>query len=109
VIEHFTRRQNYLTNVTVLKDPVYFSEPFIRSSTWVLDPSLRFVPYPCGPNEIVVEIPRPPGAVPHYLPGQNDAIREFAERYGLPIEAALGGAETMYPEFAEKMKLLKPR
>ena len=108
VIEHFTRRGNYLTNITILKDPTYFTEPFIRSSTWVLDPTLKFVPYPCGPNEIVVEIPRPPGMVPHYLPGKNDSLGEFAVRYGLPIEAARGGAETMYPEFMEKMKTLKP-
>ena len=108
VIEHFIRRQNYLTNITILKDPTYFTEPFIRSSTWVLDPTLKFVPYPCGPNEIVIEIPRPVGMVPHYLPGKNDSLGEFAVRYGLPIEAARGGAETMYPEFMEKMKTMKP-
>jgi len=102
--EYFTRRGNYLTNVTILHDPVYLTEPFIRSSTWELDPSLNFVRYPCGPNEIVVEIPRPPNFVPHVLPGQNTGLDEFAVRYGIPVEAAGGGAETMYPEYLQRMK-----
>ena len=102
--EHFIRRGNYLTNITVLNDPVYLTESFVRSSTWVLDPRLQFVRYPCGPNEVVVEIPRPPGAVPHILPGQNTMITDFASHYGLSLEASGGGAETMYPEFMEKMK-----
>jgi len=106
--EHFIRRGNYLTNITILNDPVYLTESFIRSSTWVLDPTLNFVPYPCGPNEVVVEIPRPPGAVPHHLPGTNKLLAEFATIHGLPAEAARGGAETMYPEYMEKMKTMKP-
>jgi hypothetical protein len=93
-----------LTNVTILRDPVYLTESFIRSSTWALDPTLTFVRYPCGPNEIVVEIPRPPGAVPHVLPAENTMLHEFPVRYGVPMEAAGGGAETMYPEYIQKMK-----
>ena len=106
--EHFIRRGNYLTNITVLRDPVYMTESFARSSTWVLDPTLQFVRYPCGPNEVVVEIPRPPGTVPHVLPGENTMLTDFASHYGLPMEASEGGAETMYPEFMDKMKTMKP-
>jgi hypothetical protein len=106
--EHFIRRGNYLTNITIIDDPVYLTDSFIRSSTWTLDPSLEFVRYPCGPNEVVVEIPRAPDAVPHILPGANDQLADFARRYGLPLEAALGGAETMYPEYMEKLKTMKP-
>lgn len=108
VVEHYIRRDNYLTNITVVNDPVYFTEPFIRSSSWILDPTVQFAPYPCGPNEVVIEIPRPAGAVPNYLPGQNDAIAEFAVKYGLPLAAAEGGADTMYPEYMQKMKTMKP-
>ena len=39
--------------------------------------------------------------VPHYLPGQNPYLAEWAEWYGIPVEAARGGAETMYPEYRE--------
>jgi hypothetical protein len=65
---------------------------------------LRFTRYPCGPNEIVVEIPRPANAFPHILPGQNTMLDEFAWRYGAPVEAASGGAETMYPEYIQHLK-----
>ena len=41
--------------------------------------------------------------VPHYLPG-DPSIDELTALYGIPREAALGGAETMYPEYRKKMK-----
>jgi len=47
---------------------------------------------------------RPKGAVPNYLPGQNPFLHEYADRYHLPLEAVLGGAETMYPEYQLKLK-----
>ena len=34
-------------------------------------------------------------------------LPEFATEYGIPLEAALGGAETLYPEYIEKMKTMK--
>lgn len=108
VTEHFVRHGNYLTNITLVHDPVYLTEPFARTSTWVLDPSLQFRPYPCGPNEVVLEIDRPAGTVPHHLPGANPWRAEYAVRHGLPLEAAQGGAETMYPEYMEKLRTLKP-
>jgi hypothetical protein len=40
------------------------------------------------------------------LPGQNPFINEHAASNHLPLEATLGGAETMYPEFAVKLKTL---
>jgi hypothetical protein len=45
-----------------------------------------------------------PGAVPHYLPGQNPLLGEVLKLYHIPQEAALGGAETMYPAFRDKIK-----
>jgi hypothetical protein len=46
----------------------------------------------------------PEGKVPHYLPGTNPSIDELTKFYGIPREATLGGAETMYPEFRKKIK-----
>jgi hypothetical protein len=100
--EHFIRHGNYLTLVTIVNDPAYLTEPFIRSSDFVLDPTQQIAPYPCEP---VVEIERPKGAVPHHLPGTNTFLTEFPERHGIPAEAARGGAETMYPEY--RLKLTK--
>ena len=44
----------------------------------------------------------PPGEIPHYLPGTNPYLDEFAIKWALPREAVRGGAETMYPEYVEK-------
>ena len=37
--EHFMRHGDVLTVVTIVDDPVYLEEPFIRSSNWVLNPT----------------------------------------------------------------------
>jgi hypothetical protein len=58
-------------------------------------------PYPCEP---VVEILREDGAVPHYLPGQNPFASEFATTFGVPPEAAEGGAATALPEYLESLR-----
>jgi hypothetical protein len=44
------------------------------------------------------------GRVPHYLPGKNPLVDEMTKVYGIPQEAAMGGAETMYPEYRDKIK-----
>jgi glyoxylase-like metal-dependent hydrolase (beta-lactamase superfamily II) len=100
VVEHWIRHEDYLTWVVIVTDPVYLTEPFIRSTDFVLDPDQQIAPYPC---EVVVEVQRPRGAVPHHLPGTNPFINEFADKHAIPREAARGGAETMYPEFIQKM------
>jgi len=96
--EYFMRHGNYLTQAVVIYDPVYLAEPFIRTNNWVLDPRQRITPYLC---DIVTEVVLPRGYVPHYLPGMNPFVTEFSERYGVPLEAALGGPATMYPSFIE--------
>jgi hypothetical protein len=90
-----------LTLVSIVTDPAYLTEPFIRTTNWVLDPRQQIAPYPC---EAVVEVDRPKGAVPHHLPDTNAFLGEFPKRFNLPEIAPRGGAETMYPEFQQKMK-----
>jgi hypothetical protein len=94
--EYFMRHDDYLTLVTVVRDPVYLSEPLVRTSNWVADPGFELSPFSCIPT---VEIERERGFVPHNLPGTNPYLTEFAERHGLPFDAARGGAETMYPAY----------
>jgi len=100
--EHFIRHGDHLTHVSILTDPDSLTEPFIRTQDF-LPRTLNGEAwlYPCDP---VVEIERPRGAVPNYLPGQNPFVSEFANRYKIPVEAALGGAETMYPEYRLKLR-----
>jgi cyclase len=50
------------------------------------------------------EVVRPEGLVPHHLPGPTPFLSEFAQRFGLPVEATRGGAETMYPEYRAAMR-----
>ncbi len=100
LIEYFIRHGNYFTLVTEVKDPVYLTEPLIRTSNWILDLGDRFLPNYCIPS---VEVPHPKGYVAYHLRGKNPWLSEFPSRYGIPVEAARGGAETMYPEYQEKM------
>jgi len=41
--------------------------------------------------------------VPHYLPGENPFIGEWANDIGVPIDATLGGEETAYPEYRDQL------
>jgi hypothetical protein len=99
VTEHWARHGDLLTVITVVDDPVFLAEPLVRSQNWVLDPGQSLPAFKC---EYAPEVP---GAqkVPNYLPGENPYLTEFADYYGLPLEAARGGAETLYPEYRQKM------
>jgi hypothetical protein len=104
LVEHFIRHDNYLTHVSIVTDPVYLTEPLIKSQDFVLDPAFQgnWI-YPCEPVEEVI---RPMGEVPMLMPGANDAvIAEYVGRHPeVPAEATKGGAETMYPEYQLKLK-----
>jgi hypothetical protein len=104
VRSRFRRYGNYLIATVITYDPVYLTEPFIRTETWLYSPETPMRPYPC---EEATETVVPRGKVPHYLPGKNPILTEFAAQYGIPPEAALGGAETMYPEYIALMKKMK--
>jgi hypothetical protein len=101
--EHWIRHGNVLTLVEFITDPVYLTEPMVRSTNWEWQPDQELAPYPC---EAVTEVPREPGVVPHHLPGQNTFLTEFAQKYNLPFEATRGGAETMYPEYLQTLSKL---
>ena len=103
--EHWIRNGEFLTVMEVINDPVYLTEPLVRTSDYELVLNQNIPPYPCG---VVQEVDRPAGEIPHFLPGTNPYMREFAIRHGLPLEATRGGAETMYPDFMQKMRNLPP-
>ena len=103
LIEHYIRHDDYLTIVKTVDDPVYLTEPLIQTSDYRLSLTRNLDPYPC---DAVVELAgKPVGYVPHFLPGENPFLTEFAESQGLPMRAVLGGAETMYPEFIDLLEL----
>ena len=98
--EHWVRHENYLTVATVITDPVFLSEPLVRTQTWILDPGQQLTRDIC---EEAPEVPMPADYVPHHLPGTNPFLHEYADWYGLPWEATRGGAETLYPEYRKTM------
>jgi cyclase len=101
MVEYYYRvGRDHLTVVRMIEDPVYLTEPLVQSSDYRLDLELRIDAYPCDIVEEVVGMA--PGYVPHFLPGRHPSLTEFADEHGLPMEAALGGAETMYPSFIEE-------
>ena len=99
------RYGNLLTFVFIINDPAYLTAPYIRESSWIFDPDQIIPPFPCeiSPDGTIV----PAGKVPSFLPGRNDVLSEFATEYGIPLEGALGGEETLYPEYIKKMKTMK--
>jgi glyoxylase-like metal-dependent hydrolase (beta-lactamase superfamily II) len=102
--ERFIRHGNHLMVVTIVDDPIYLEEPFIRTTNWVANPGMdiRRTQF-----DVVDEVAgRQKGDVPHHLPGSPGALqklKEFASHVGLPPAAARGGAATMYPEYQRTM------
>jgi len=103
VTEHWIRNGDILTVVTIVHDPVYLTEPFVRTTDYELALNQQIPPYPCG---VVQEVDRQKHQVPHYLPGTNPFATEFAQRHRIPVEATRGGAETMYPDYVEKLRAM---
>ena len=109
--EHFVRHGNLLTHIGIVTDPVYLTEPLIKTENYVITERLQTGPgawlWPC---EYVDEVAgRPQGVVPNYLVGRNPAVKEFLDRYHLPLDAAMGGAKTMYPEYQLELQKLNTK
>ena len=104
--ERFRMHGPVMTYVTITDDPVYLTEPLVKTTNMLRNPrplAPQQLLYPCT---AVVEIAdQPRGAVPHYLPGENPFLEEFGAEYNLPGEATRGGAATMYPEFRNKLSV----
>jgi len=103
LLEHFIRHGDYLLHMSEVTDPATLTEPFVRTQVFrrISEEGQNWL-YPC---ESVVEIANQPrGAVPNFLPGENPFVEEFAKKYKIPLEATLGGAATMYPEFQRVLK-----
>jgi hypothetical protein len=120
MIEYFVRHEDYLSLITAVDDPLYLYEPFVRTTDYKLNrganttlfefggfvnggegntygTSDRF--FKCAPTD---ELAMEPGAVPSFMPDANPDLDMFAKRHNLPLEAALGGRDTLYPEYASR-------
>jgi len=107
VVEHWMRHGNLLSQVTIATDPVYLTEPYIRSQEFaMMDRNNTNWLYNC---EYAMEIPTDKNEVPHFLPGQNPFIGEFSSRHGMPEGGVRGGAETLLPGWQPGAKPAPPR
>ena len=97
--ENFIRVGDVLTWVSMIEDPVYLTEPLIRSRNFVLDPGYRVNLYPCS---VDVEVPLAEGRIPHLLEPNPD-LYEYVDAHHIPRFVSDDGAATMYPEYAKKL------
>ena len=101
VTDFFVRHGDHLTNVTVVNDPVFLSEPEVRSNDYARQPVDHGAwLYACDDGEQILD--RPDDFVPHYLFGKQPYAREFSQKYKLPLMASLAGQASVYPEFLER-------
>ena len=99
--EHFIRHGDLLTHVSVTTDPVFLTEPLVKSQHFLLNNTLHGQSLWTWPCEVAVEVYEPDGRVPQFFPGENPNLNEI-EFYRLPPEAFRGGSETLYPGFIER-------
>ena len=102
---HITRHNELLTLMVIQEDPFYLTEPYAVTRVFELNPRAR----QGGADAIcntANEVPRleDSGIVPHYLQGQNPEEDYMARTFNVPQEAAMGYAETLYPEYRKKIK-----
>jgi cyclase len=110
--EFYERFDNYLMVTTIVEDPVYLSEPFVRTTEYELNiRPVAALGYPftrndgptfyrCFPSEETIA---EKGYVPHNLPGENVLLDEFAQKFSLPRWVIGSGGASMYPEFAQRI------
>ncbi|MEQ1575666.1 MAG: hypothetical protein ABL993_15610 [Vicinamibacterales bacterium] len=119
---YFSRHGDVLTVTVFVDDPLYFSEPYVKSTDYRLAasiPTARFdeagsvsagaeasggdQPYfRCyGTEEVIFPEEH---WVSHWLPGENPSVGERAKRLHIPIEATLGYAVSAYPEYIGQIK-----
>jgi len=107
LVEFFVRHGDHLTHTSVISDPVYLTEPEVRTTdffrnhtdhqTWL---------FACDDGEQILG--RAPDNVPNYPFSENPFVGEFGAKYRIPVAAYLGGPETAYPEFSDRLSSLTP-
>ena len=102
---HITPHDDLLTLTVIQEDPFYLTEPYVISRVWRRTPRGSQ-----GAGRVICntanEIPRleDSGIVPHYLQGQNPEEDYMARTFNVPQEAAMGHAETTYPEYRKQLR-----
>jgi hypothetical protein len=102
--EYWQRHGDMLLVTSIIEDPIYYEEPVVKTTNWEAQDISLGKGY-CGPAQVGDETPgQTVKSVPHFLPGKNNQIEEFTSQRHVPLDAALGRRETMYPEYMLKMQ-----
>jgi hypothetical protein len=102
---HFIRHGTLLTISGEIDDPVYMTRSYILSRVLELDPTNETSTTKGGCHPAVeVATYANIGTVPHYVDGNNPAGDYMTKQYNISRAAAMGGAETMYPEFRKSLR-----
>lgn len=97
----YVRHGNLMDVLIVMEDPVFLAEPYVGSSTYEISQAPIAA---AGPACIATFEGLNPDEVPAYLPEENPSADEQTRLFGVPMEAAMGHPETLYPEYHLKMK-----
>lgn len=102
-----TRHGDWLTITGIVRDPIYLTAPYVLSAVFTTGPSSEIGYTPgmgatCTPAEEAVSADS--DRVPSYLTPPAESVTYATKHYGIPQEAAFGGAQTMYPEYIEKVQ-----
>lgn len=104
MVERWIRHGSNLMVFTWVDDPIYYEEPFVRTTNWVLNTRqhvgnpILFEPVDELGNKELGWVPSWPLGTLH---------EEFSEQYNLPLEGTQGGKETLYPEFILKIEAFR--
>ena len=117
MVEFIVRHGDHLVDTTVVTDPVFLTEPEVRSNDYFRQPADHGAwLYACDDGEEITG--RAPDKVPNYPFGAQPFAKEYSKKYKFPLLAGIAGAESIYPEFPAKLKtatdaeseaLLRPR
>lgn len=102
----FTRHGDEMTLMAVINDPVYLEAPWVLARTLKLlsaGSELRDPILYCMPAEVLAGFTDGYHSAIELPPREAQQAAFMQKKYDLPPEATLGGAETMYPEFAKKL------
>jgi glyoxylase-like metal-dependent hydrolase (beta-lactamase superfamily II) len=101
-IEFIVRHGDRLTHTAVVNDPVFLAEPLVQTTDFFRQPvDHQTWLFACDDGEQILG--RAPDDVPNYGFGSNPFVKEFGDKYKIPVAAYLGGPETMYPDYASRM------
>jgi len=104
LVEYFIRHGDRITYFSLSKDLVVLDEPMTKTSVmrrYIVSPDAWL--YACDDGEQILSQDRDV-QIPQFFWGEHPFLRDYSERNEVPLLAALGGPETMYPDYRETLR-----